>query len=135
MQRLAGFPQAPKITRFEAHPPCNFCFFCNKFHLFFCYFCNKFHLSFTLLPPFFLHCFLMKKKETNTLCFSEGSRYLCTGGENVHIWDLKKREVIRKFKVSPFSLFLLSPFFSCAFFLIFVCNCLHLFLFQKCCKS
>jgi protein NEDD1 len=38
--------------------------------------------------------------ETNSLCFSTGSRYLATGGSDnlVKIWDLKKKSVVKLFK-------------------------------------
>eukprot|EP00164_Ancoracysta_twista_P002699 GFYU01003593.1.p1 GENE.GFYU01003593.1~~GFYU01003593.1.p1 ORF type:complete len:817 (-),score=223.66 GFYU01003593.1:113-2563(-) len=38
-------------------------------------------------------------EEINTLCFSSGSRYLCSGGDDciVKVWDLKKKERIKSF--------------------------------------
>lgn len=36
-----------------------------------------------------------------SLCFSSGSRYLCTGGADriVKVWDLKNKSLIRRFTV------------------------------------
>lgn len=45
---------------------------------------------------------LMSQVQVMSLDFSSGSRYLCTGGADasVRVWDLKRKDLIRKFKAS-----------------------------------
>jgi WD40 repeat protein len=45
--------------------------------------------------------YFIQATEVLCLCFSSGSRYLCTGASEhlIKIWDLKKKEAVKALKV------------------------------------